>query len=85
MITVAGTSTIDVSSQQLDIFIHELSKHWSTENSPAGIKQLQSKLHRHKLVLGGSQNRTHRLPTDKEIIAKAEKSQIESHRNWQGS
>ncbi len=41
---------IDVGSQQLDIFIHELGKHWSTENSAAGIKQLLSLLRRYKLA-----------------------------------
>jgi transposase len=41
---------IDVGSQQLDIFIHELGKHWSTENSSAGIKQLLSQLRRYKLA-----------------------------------
>lgn len=40
---------IDVGSQQLDVFIHELNKHWPVEHTPRGIRALVGRLRRYKL------------------------------------
>lgn len=41
---------IDVGSQQLDVFIHELGKYWTVENNSPGIRTLITQLRRYKLA-----------------------------------
>jgi len=41
---------IDVGKDSLDIFIHELGKHWQCENTAEGIKVLLGRLNRYRLT-----------------------------------
>lgn len=41
---------IDVGKDMLDFYIAECDLHWQSENNPAGIKRLLSKLNRFKLT-----------------------------------